>query len=423
MAGKPEGSMLTEEKLRMSVKEAGRLGIMRQMDKKDLTPRRAAEELGLSLKQLRRVRKRYLAEGEAGLLSRKRGQVSGNKIPGKIRDKVISLVRAKYIDFGPTLAREKLLERDKLQLSRETLRSWMTEEGIWVSRKKKDKRVYQRRPRRSQFGALLQGDGSHHDWFEGRGEKCCLIHFIDDATNEITSAKFSAKETTEAYLVCLKEHLEQYGRPLGFYVDKHGTFKVNREELKKGIGITHFGKVLKELDIELICAHSPQAKGRIERSNGVLQDRLIKEIRLEGISTIEQANAFLPRFLEKHNKRFRKEAVNLEDAHRAMRQKDDLERIFARKDKRKLSKDLTFQHHGILYLIETKTPNRLRYASVDVLWKDDQPITVEYEGKNLKYKVYEERIYEQPRVLDSKEIGVAWVSKKPMKPSRHHPWR
>src|SRR5271163_1541685 len=190
--------MLTEEKLRMSVKEAGRLGIMRQMDKKDLTPKKAAEELGLSLKQLRRVRKRYLTEGEAGLLSKKRGQVSGNKIPEKIRDKVISLLRAKYIDFGPTLACEKLLERHKLQLSRETLRNWMTEEGIWVSRKKKDKRVYQRRPRRSQFGALLQGDGSHHDWFEGRGEKCCLIHFIDDATipRAVRKLEFGQRESS-----------------------------------------------------------------------------------------------------------------------------------------------------------------------------------------------------------------------------------
>lgn len=415
--------MATEEKLRMSVKEAGRLGIMRQMDKKDLTPQRAAEELGLSLKQLRRVRKRYLAEGAVGLLSKKRGRVSSNRISEKIRDRAINLVRAKYIDFGPTLAREKLLERHKFRLSRETLRKWMVQEGVWVPRKKKEKRVYQRRPRRSQFGALLQGDGSHHDWLEGRGAKCCLIHFIDDATNEITSAKFSATETTEAYLVCLREHLGRHGRPLGFYVDKHGTFKVNREELKKGLGITHFGQVLKEMDIELICAHSPQAKGRIERSNGVLQDRLIKEMRLEKISTIEQANAFLPEFLEKHNRRFRKEPTNPENAHRAMRKKDDLERIFARKDKRKLSKDLTFQHHGILYLIQTNTPNRLRYASVDVLWTDNQPIKVECNGKQLKYKVFEERVYEQPPVLDSKQIGVAWASKKPRKPAKYHPWR
>lgn len=415
--------MATEETLRMSVKEAGRLGIMRRMDKKDLTTRKAGEELGISLKQLRRIRKRYLIEGAAGLLSKKRGQVSSNKTPEKFRSKVMNLLQEKYIDFGPTLAREKLLERDKLQLSRETLRKWMIEDGLWTSKKKKDKRIYQRRPRRSQFGALLQGDGSHHAWFEERGEKCCLIHFIDDATNEITSAKFSPTETTGAYLICLKEHLERHGRPLGLYVDKHGTFKVNREELKKGVGITHFGSVLKALDIELICANSPQAKGRIERSNGVLQDRLIKEMRLEGISTMEQGNAFLPKFLEGYNKRFRKTAANPEDAHRAMRKEDDLERLFARKDKRKLSKDLTFQHHGILYLIESKTPNRMRHAFIDVLWKDNRPIKVEYAGKQLKYKIWNETVYEQPPVLDVKEIGVALAIRRPMKPSKYHPWR
>jgi hypothetical protein len=423
MVGKPEGVMAIKEKLRMSIKEANRLGVMKRIDKKDLTLRKASEELGISTKQLRRIRKRYLAEGETGLISKKRGQVSGNKIPEKIQNKVINLLREKYPDFGPTLACEKLLDRHQIKLSEETLRKWMIEDGLWVAKRKKDKRVYQRRPRRSQFGALLQGDGSHHDWFEGRGEKCCLIHFIDDATNEITSAKFSPAETTEAYLVCLKEHLERYGRPLGLYVDKHGTFKVNREEVKKGVGITHFGKVLKELDIELICAHSPQAKGRIERSNGVLQDRLIKEMRLEGISTIEQGNAFLPRFFKKHNKRFKKEAASPEDAHRVMRKKDDLGRIFARRDQRKLSKDLTFQHHGILYLIETKTPNRMRHASVDVLWKDNQPIEVEYNGKKLKYKIWQEKVYEQPSVLDAKEIGVALARRRPPRPSKHHPWR
>ena len=415
--------MATEETLRMSVKEAERLGIMRRMDKKNLTSKKAGEELGICLKQLRRIRKRYLIEGMAGLLSKKRGQVSGNKTPEKFRCKVMNLLQEKYIDFGPTLAREKLLERDKLKLSRETLRKWMIEDGLWTSKRKKDKRVYQRRPRRSQFGALLQGDGSHHAWFEARGEKCCLIHFIDDATNEVTSAKFSPTETTEAYLVCLREHLGKHGRPLGLYVDKHGTFKVNREELKKGVGITHFGSVVKALDIELICANSPQAKGRIERSNGVLQDRLIKEMRLEGISTIEQGNAFLPKFFRRYNKRFRKAAANPEDAHRAMRKEDDLERLFARKDTRKLSKDLTFQHHGILYLIESKTPNRMRHAFINVLWKDNQPIEVEYDGKQLKYRIWKETVYEQPPVLDAKEIGAALAIRRPMKPSRHHPWR
>jgi hypothetical protein len=423
MVGKPGGQMGIEEKLRMSHKEANRLGVMRRMDSKDLTPRRASEELGLSLKQLRRVRKRYLAEGLSGLISKKRGQPSGNKIRAEIREKVIGFLRIDYAGFGPTLASEKLLERQKIEVSSETIRKWMTAEGLWVSKKKKDKRVYQRRPRRSRFGELLQGDGSPHDWLEGRSEKFCLIHFIDDATNEITSARFVLSEGTEGYLACLREHLELHGRPLGLYVDKHVTFKVNREELKKGLGITHFGKVLKALDIELICAHSPQAKGRIERSNGVLQDRLIKEMRLEGINTIEEANEFLPVFLKKYNRRFRKAAAHPENAHRAMRKEDDLDRIFARKDERKLSKDLTFQHHGILYLIETKTPNRLRHASVDVRWTENRPIEVEYEGKQLKYRIWKETVYEQPLELDAKEIGMAWTEKKQKKLPKHHPWR
>jgi hypothetical protein len=423
MVGQLEGDMGTKEELRMSIKEAGRLGVMLRMDKKDLTPKRASEELSISAKQLRRVRKRYLAEGATGLISRKRGQVSGNRIRAETREEAIGLLRTEYHQFGPTFASEKLLERQQIKLSNETLRKWMIEEGLWVSKKKKDKRVYQRRPRRSRFGELLQGDGSPHSWFEERNEKCCLIHFIDDATNEITSARFVPTERTEGYLECLKEHLGKYGRPLALYVDKHGIFKVNREEIKKGEGITHFGRVLKELGITLICAHSPQAKGRVERSNGVLQDRLIKEMRLEGINTIEEGNVFLPIFLRKHNKLFRKDAANPEDAHRAMRREDNIERICARKDRRKLSKDLTFQHRGMLYLIETTTPNRLRHASVEVLYRENQPVEVEHKGKKLKYKIWEEQVYERPPILDVKEIGAAWVARKQTKPSRRHCWR
>ncbi|NGX38662.1 MAG: hypothetical protein K1000chlam2_01838 [Chlamydiae bacterium] len=414
--------MATQE-IMMSLKEATRLEVIKRLDKEELTTRQASEELRLCVKQVRRIRKRYLEEGVVGLISRNRGKVSANKTPSAVRDRVIDLLRNDYEGFGPTFTSEKLSERNQIKISRETIRKWMMEEGLWKGKQKRVKRVYQRRARRSRFGELVQIDGSPHDWFERRGEKCCLIHFIDDATNEITGAKFVPTERGEGYLDCLKEHLNKYGRPLSLYSDKHVIFKVSKEEIKKGEGITHFGRVLKDLDIKLIYAHSPQAKGRIERSNGVLQDRLIKEMRLEGINSIEEGNEFLPRFLEKHNKRFRKEAVSQEDAHRAMRKEDDLERIFARRDKRKLSKDLTFQHRGTLYLLKSVTPNRLRYASVDVFWKEGQPIEVEYNGKRLDYEKWAERKYEQPRVLDAKEIGGVWLSKKATKPSRSHPWR
>ena len=255
----------------------------------------------------------------------------------------------------------------------------MIEEGLWKSKKKKVLKVYQRRERRSRFGAMLQGDGAPHDWFEGRAPKCSFLQFVDDATSKTTAARFVEAEGTEGYLELLKEQLKTYGRPLALYVDNHVTFRVNREEIKKGTGITHFGRVLKEL----ICAHSLQAKGRVERKHGVFQDRLVKEMRLRGISSIEEGNRFLPEFLKEMNLRFGIEAANPEDAHRSLRKRDDLDRIFARREARKLSKNLTFQHRGILYLIQTKTPNRLKHATVEVVCKGEE-IEVEYEGKRAK---------------------------------------
>ncbi|MEI6243326.1 MAG: ISNCY family transposase [Chlamydiota bacterium] len=407
----------------MSVKEAERLGLMREVDSKNLTIIKASERLGMSLRQTKRIRKRYLQEGLFGLLSKRKGHPNVRKIGKEVRDKVIHLIKTYYPDFGPTLAQEKLLERDKISLSDETLRKWMIEENIWKCKKKKEKKTHQRRARRSRFGELLQGDGSPHDWFEGRGEKCTLLLFVDDATSGVPVGKFAPTETTEGYLDLLKMHLNQYGRPLALYVDKHTVFRVNREELKKGVGITHFGQVLKELDIQLICAHSPEAKGKVERKNGVFQDRLIKEMRLAGISSIEEANNFLPKYLEKHNKQFGKEAACPEDAHRALRKQDNLEEIFARKDKRKLSKDLSFQHKGILYLIKTKTPRRLQHTMVDVFWRRNAIIKVEHNGEELQYKTWAETVYEKPAVLDSKEIAMIWLGKKAHKPSMKHPWR
>lgn len=411
-----------EEK--MSLKEAERLSIMKQVDKKILTLKMASHEMGLSLRQTKRVRKRYLEEGEQGLISLKRGRESNRKICKKLREKAVRWVKVRYPDFGPTLACEKLEELHGIKLSAETVRKWLIEEELWKPKKKKERRVYQRRERRSRFGELLQGDGSPHDWLEGRGPKCTLLQFVDDATSRTTVARFVEVENEEGYLELLKEHLLQYGRPLGLYVDKHATFRVNREEIKKGIGITHFGKVVKELGIELICAHSPQAKGRVERKNGVFQDRLIKEMRLRKIRTIEEANRFLPSFIEEMNRRFGKEAKEPEDAHRPLRAQDDLKKIFARQERRKLSKDMTFQHHGILYLIQTKIPHRLRHAYVDVFYREGEPIEVEYNGVRLEYKKWSETVYQKPRVMDHKEIAMkAWIDKKSIKPRRNHPWR
>jgi len=413
-----------KESALMSIDEAKRLEVMKRVDGNILTMRRASEELGVSLRQAKRIRKRYLNAGEIGLISKKRGRASNRKTADDIRTRVIDLLNTTYQNFGPTLASEKLEERDQIKLSAETLRKWMIEIGAHRPKKRKAGKVYQRRTRRSRFGELLQGDGSPHAWFDDRNEKCNLVQFVDDATGQTTVARFVTTETTEGYFTILQEHLKKHGKPLAIYVDKHVIFRVNREELKKGTGITRFGQVLKDLGIELICANSPQAKGRVERRNGVFQDRLIKEMRLRGISTMEAANAFLPEYLGQFNNRFSVQPANPEDAHRSLSDHEDLKRIFSKRETRVLSKNLTFQYQGALYMIDTKTPNRLRHASVAIIHMRDEPMYVEHNGVRLQYRKWSEIAYEKPQIRDSKEMEVAQLGcQKPSKPGKHHPWR
>lgn len=408
----------------MSLKEADRLGVMRQIDGKNLTLVKACEELGVCLRQIKRIRKRYLEEGVQGLLSKHRGKISPNRIDHKFKREVLDiLLREEYADFGPTLMKEKLRERHGIYLSDETLRKWMIEDGLWKARKRKERKIHQRRVRRSRFGELLQGDGSRHAWFEGRGDECTLVVFVDDATSRLTAARFVEAETTEAYQDILKAHLEKYGRPKGLYVDKHAIFRTSRENSCMQERETHFGRVLRELDIELICANSPQAKGRVERANGTLQDRLIKEMRLRGISMIEEGNRYLPEFLEWYNDKFGREPREAEDGHRSLRAGDDLERIFARRSRRKLSKALSFQYEGVFYQIRPLEPNRFRMTHVNILERPGKPILVESGGKEHPYEKWDEIEYGKPMVLNSKELEAHWPTRPQRKPGRKHPWR
>ena len=406
----------------MTIKEANRLSIMRQVDKKILSIRKASEELGVTIRQTKRIRKRYLAEGDRGLFSRHRGKVSPNRIDPKLRDGVLKLLRREeYAGFGPTFAQEKLKERHGYYLSDETIRQWMLQDGLWEGKSRKERRVYQRRVRRSRFGDLLQGDGSRHAWFEERGEECTIVIFIDDATSRITSGRFVRAETIEAYQEVLEGHLSEYGRPLALYVDKHSIFLTSRETSQDRE--THFGRVLRELDIELICAHSPQAKGRVERANGTLQDRLIKEMRLHKINNIEDANRFLPGFLEKHNRKYGQNPRNPEDGHRPLREHDNLQRIFARRTTRKLSKSLSFQYEGVFYQIHPDMPHRFRSTHVNILERSGQPLLIESGGKEWPYTQWAGATCEKPKVLDSKELEAHWPRRPQGKPGKHHPWK
>ena len=202
------------------------------------------------------------------------------------------LIRERYHDFGPTLAREKLIELHQITVGKETLRQWMTEAGIWTSRRERKQRIYQPRARRDCLGELVQIDGSHHWWFENRGPKCALLVYIDDATGKLLHLRFAPSENTFDYLQATKTYLEEWGKPIAFYSDKHGVFRsTHASEKDRTTGLTQFGRALYELNIDIICANTPQAKGRVERANRTLQDRLVKELRLRGISTLDDANA------------------------------------------------------------------------------------------------------------------------------------
>jgi len=293
---------MTEAYITMSHKELDRLEIIQAVAGKQLKQLEAARRLGLSVRQVKRLVQRYRDEGAAGLVSRRRGRRANNALADGVRQAVLALVRKHYADFGPTLACEKLAERHGHLLSVETLRQWMIADGLWAPKRRRQARIHPRRPRRPCLGELVQIDGSPHDWFEGRGPRCTLIVFIDDATGRLMALRFAPAETTQAYMETLAQHLEQHGRPVALYSDKHSIFRVNRPD-REG-ELTQFSRALKTLDIAPIHANSPQAKGRVERANQTLQDRLVKELRLRGIDDIDAANDFLPAFMADYNARF-----------------------------------------------------------------------------------------------------------------------
>ncbi len=396
----------------MTIKEAERLSIMKQVESKNLKQREASEDLGLSLRQTQRLVKSYKEEGPEGLISKRRGKSNTRKMSREKRLKIVGIISEKYPDFGPTFASEKLREKEKILVSREAVRKLMIEEGLWKAKKKKEKRVHHRRTRRSREGELVQADGSYHDWFEGRACKCCLIQFVDDATSKILYAKFCDWESKNNYFACLEGYLLKHGKPQKLYVDKHSVFRVNREELKKGQGVTAFHKALKSLGIDLICANSPQAKGRVERKNGVLQDRLIKEMRLRQISSIEEGNRYLEEeFIDAHNKQFGKAPAEVENGHKPLNIKENLEKILATQDERKISQNLTIQYNNQIYQLETKTPNRLRYKKVKTIERPGKKLIIEYQEKEIPYHIWEEYKYAKTEIVEDKQLESRWVRK------------
>ena len=422
---------MTERTYTMSKKELDRVMVIRQVVEKRLKQGRAARQLGITARQVRRLVKRYREEGEVGLISSRRGQPSNNRLKGSTKQRIIKLVYEHYSDFGPTLACEKLIERHELTVSRETLRQWMATEGLWVPKNPKQIPVFQMRERRARQGELVQIDGSPHDWFEGRSERCTLLVFIDDATGGLCHLRFVPAETTQAYMNALKCYLYCYGRPVSFYSDCHGVFRVNTKEPQSGNGLTQFGRALERLDIEAIHARTPQAKGRVERANKTLQDRLVKELRLRGINTPEQGNAFLNDYMALHNQRFAVLPRNAEDAHRPLLHSDDeLALILSRQSQRTLSKNLICQYKNTQYQVTgTGQGYALRNTKVTVCELCSGEIVILRKGKEMPYTTY--RKGERPAPLEDEKslnLRVDDVQKRQSerhawKPAPDHPWR
>ena len=299
----------------MSDKELKRLSVLQEVCDRRITQSKASELLQLSERQIRRLIQAYKAHGPAALAHAGRGQSSNSKRSEELRLHCLTIIAEQLYGFGPTLAHEKLSTVHGLDISVETLRCWMIAAGLWIPRSKRMKRPYQPRYNRDCLGELIQIDGSYHDWFEGRAAKCCLLVYIDDATSKLQHLRFCETESTFDYMLSTRCYIEQHGKPLAFYSDKHSVFRVNQSS-KQETKITQFGRVLSRLNIDIIFANSPQAKGRVERANRTLQDRLIKEMRLEGINSIAEANAWLPCFIEQFNRKFAKVASNPKDLHR-----------------------------------------------------------------------------------------------------------
>jgi len=381
---------MAEGDLVMSASERDRAHVVRQVIEHRLSQREASERLGVSVRQVKRLVRSWRRQGDAGLVSRQRGRASHNRLPETLRAQVLALLRDKYSDFGPTLAAEKLLELDGVKVSRETIRQMQVASGLWKPKRRRVRRVFQLRDRRPRFGELIQIDGSPHDWFEGRGPRCTLIVFIDDATSRLTALRFVPVESTRAYLETLRCHVLEHGCPLAFYSDRHGIFRVNAKDAQSGDGKTEFGRVAARLRIEPIHALTPQAKGRVERANQTLQDRLVKEMRLQNVCSIEAANTFAPVFIAFWNGRFAVKPSDETSAHRPWTDTPKaLEDALARHEERVLSKALTFSSAGTKYCVKTTGPGTaLRGAKVMLRHFVGGGMSVHYKDRLLQVTAY-----------------------------------
>jgi transposase len=403
----------------MNAQELACKAEIERVEEKRTSQKDASARLGISERQFRRKLRRYRLEGVVGLVSRKRGVPSNRKTEEAIREIVEDFINDPLVKgFGPTLMAEKLEEIKAIRLSKETVRKMMIEAGVWKAKVKKKAEPHYARPRRMHRGELVQIDGSEHAWLEDRGPKATLLVFVDDATSQILEAEFVPEESFFSYGNLCQRYFREHGLPQAFYSDRFSVFRVNRRDNLRYEPVTQFQRAVSALGIELICANSPQAKGRVERANQTLQDRLVKEMRLLGISDYEQANAFLPQFIRAYNRKFAVSPASSLDFHQPLDDTLDLPFLFSIHDFRKVTKTLQIHYAGNTYQIVTRHP-AYYYADQEVLitcdasgsvsaWFHGNPLILEEVGTRSK----------QAAVVSSKSENT-----NPLPPAYDHPWR
>jgi len=400
----------------MSGKERRRLVVMARVDAGEVNLKDASVMLGISYRQVKRIRSRYKEKGDAGLVHLSRGKKSNRGYPEGLKAGVMSLYSETYRDFGPVLFSEKLSEDHNLDIDHETLRRWLIKDGLWVkTRKRKTHRT--RRRRKEHFGELIQMDGSFHKWFGE--EETCLMVMVDDATGK-TMALMREEETTEAAMSLLWSWIRRYGVPVALYTDRRNVYITEREptleeELKGERPLTALGKACRKLGIKIQPAYSPQAKGRVERKNGLFQDRLVKELGLLNIRSIEETNLMLGSFTDKLNGKFSKEPCDPADYHMPLPEGIRLDEVFCIEDTRTVQNDWTISHEGRLYQIKAQSNLPPAKNRVTVRRKLDGSMQILYANQSLDFKEIQER--EPDLKVKTIKPRKAW------KPAPGHPWR
>jgi hypothetical protein len=389
--------MAATDRITMSMRELDRFKVIQGVADGLVKPWRAAERLGLTTRQIRRLVVRLREHGPAGLVSGHREKSSNNRLDATIADRAVAIIRERYADFGPTLACEKLGECHGIRLAKETVRHLMTEADLWIPRKQRPPKIHQPRARRACFGELVQIDGSDHRWFEDRAPACTLLVYVDDATSRLTALHFTATESTFSYFEVTRAYLKHFGKPVALYSDRASVFRGTRAATR-GNGVTQFGRAMYELNIDTFCANSSPAKGRVERAHLTLQ---------RGISTVAAANAYAPAFMASYNARFAKPPRSNFDAHRPLRDDEDLDAILTWRVMRKVSRSLTLLNDRVIYLLEDTVANRkLIGRYIDVWEYPDGRIEIRAAGVALSYVPYDKLAeIDQGAVIEHKRLG------------------